>query len=176
MEKNFLIQRYFQRADQLTVTHSSYRKNISKLFSWLLESDRAKNDITTSGLGFKLKTSARVVNLEPIVIAGLEEIDFFVSSFSSLSFSSNYKDGDIIKNGKTLATLHGDISEILAFERTILNILQRLSGIATATNNIVRRVRNQSANVDPWACLNPRAGRPSLSRRRVRRRLQIPVK
>ncbi|MBO5228983.1 MAG: carboxylating nicotinate-nucleotide diphosphorylase, partial [Lachnospiraceae bacterium] len=50
----------------------------------------------------------------------------------------NYKDGDFVKNGDKIGIVRGDIRVLLSGERTALNYLQRMSGIATYTNSIVK--------------------------------------
>jgi len=165
MEKEPLIRKFFQQVDRLTTTKPSYQKKITTLFSWFLESDRINNDVTTKKLELEGVSSARIINLEPVVVAGLEETAFLLKTFSSLSFSPNYKDGEKAENGKTLATIHGEISEILAAERTILNILARMSGIATMTNRLIKLINNKPAprpfiaatRKTPWMNLDKKA-------------------
>lgn len=56
-------------------------------------------------------------------------------------------DGDILENGTEIAEIEGDIHAILAAERTILNLLQRLSGIATATRNLAKLIAHTKTKV-----------------------------
>ena len=55
---------------------------------------------------------------------------------SDTSFDMQAKDGDEVKNGQLLGTIRGDIRVLLEGERTALNYLQRMSGIATYTHSI----------------------------------------
>ena len=68
------------------------------------------------------------------IICGL---DIFKRTFELLDgtshFEANFKDGDSVKKGELIGVLYGDIKAILSGERTALNYLQRMSGIATIT-------------------------------------------
>lgn len=56
----------------------------------------------------------------------------------SVSFDMHVNEGDSVKNGELMAVVTGDIRALLSGERTALNFLQRMSGIATYTNSIVK--------------------------------------
>ena len=56
----------------------------------------------------------------------------------TVTFDMKVKDGDAVKSGELLAVVTGDIRALLSGERTALNYLQRMSGIATYTNSIVK--------------------------------------
>lgn len=57
---------------------------------------------------------------------------------STVGFDMHVNEGDEVKNGELMAVVTGDIRAILSGERTALNFLQRMSGIATYTNSIVK--------------------------------------
>lgn len=57
------------------------------------------------------------------------------------------KDGDVLKKGDIIATVSGSTRTILKGERTALNLIQHLSGIATATNQIVKMVEGTKASI-----------------------------
>ena len=60
---------------------------------------------------------------------------------SELKFKAHKKDGDIVKKGTVIAAINGNTRSLLMAERTALNILQRLSGIATLTCRFVEKVK-----------------------------------
>jgi nicotinate-nucleotide pyrophosphorylase (carboxylating) len=64
-----------------------------------------------------------------------------------LKFKMIYKDGDSVKRGDVLAEIKGNTRSILMAERVALNILQRLSGIATLTNTFVNRVKGSGVKI-----------------------------
>lgn len=78
-------------------------------------------------------------------------IDFALRTFTLLDpdvqIEKLFCDGDTVKEGDILARMHGRTASLLKAERTSLNILQHLSGIATATNRCVRLVEGTNASV-----------------------------
>jgi len=147
MSKYSLIQKYFQKANQLTISNKKYCDVITSLFKWMTANDKVKADITSGLLTLRANNTARIVSHQQAVIAGVEEISFLASTFTNLSFKPLVKDGEKVKNGQTIAAISGKSYEILAYERTILNILQRMSGIATETNFL-----SKSLKTTPGVC------------------------
>ncbi len=90
-----------------------------------------------------LKTPARpgaaaLVARQPLVACGLRLVPLILSVFGGRAAAQfGARDGAAVPAGARLATLHGDARVLLAAERTILNFLQRLSGIATQTRRHV---------------------------------------
>ncbi len=64
-----------------------------------------------------------------------------------VEFTANYKDGDTIQKGDIIATMQGDTTVLLKGERTALNILQHLSGIASATARCVAKAKGTKAQI-----------------------------
>lgn len=72
--------------------------------------------------------------------AGIEETEILAKSLG-LNVETKVTDGDEIGKGKILLKLSGDAQTILSAERTILNLLSRMSGIATATRKLTEKLR-----------------------------------
>jgi nicotinate-nucleotide pyrophosphorylase (carboxylating) len=69
------------------------------------------------------------------VFAGVEIVKWFQAIYAkTLKFDLRVNDGDIFRRDDVLLVVDGAGSDVLAVERTLLNVLQRLSGIATETN------------------------------------------
>ncbi|MBI5122804.1 carboxylating nicotinate-nucleotide diphosphorylase [Candidatus Roizmanbacteria bacterium] len=142
--KNHSILQFFQKKDQLTLDNKAYKKLVDELFVWLLKSDKVTNDISSKNLFTDEKIiSACIITREMITVAGLEEIEYLIKNFTDLQTNILCLDGDEITPGQSLLKINGDIREVLAYERTILNILQRMCGIATETQNIVNKISDQ---------------------------------
>jgi nicotinate-nucleotide pyrophosphorylase (carboxylating) len=108
----------------------------------LLE-DRADNDIT-SRLLFSAgrKAKAVIIAKEKCAIAGLDIArQVFYMLDKKIKFKPLARDGGLIKRGKVVAELEGNLRSILKGERVALNFLMRLSGIATLTRRFVSIVR-----------------------------------
>ncbi len=118
---------------------------VKKLIQYL-EEDVPFEDITSKILPKELKIRAKIITREDCIIAGLEIIKELLKSFN-ISFKSRYNDGDFVKSNDSIAILEGNARNIFLVERTCLNILSRMSGIATKTRRIVDKVRKINKRV-----------------------------
>lgn len=109
---------------------------IKSRVSLTLEDD-ATEDITTKALDLKGEAKAAIIAEENGILCGLFEAK---EIFSGLKTSTKFNEGDKIKSGDQILLIEGEISEILKRERTALNYLQILSGIATETRKLADEV------------------------------------
>ena len=141
-QRQLLIKEFWDRSKELSVKNKGYRNFLEKFFYFLLNEDIGKRDITTDSLIKKNeKISAVVVAKEDGIFAGAEEFAFLNKD---LKINQLKGDGDEIKNGDRLINVLGNATKILEKERTSLNLLQRMSGIATLTNNLVKKLNDKS--------------------------------
>jgi nicotinate-nucleotide pyrophosphorylase (carboxylating) len=85
---------------------------------------------------------------EPMVIAGIEIAAMIIERYDPrLNVKVLVADGDRVEPGKRLLTVQGNARSIVTTERTALNILQRMCGIATATARFVDEIRGTSARL-----------------------------
>ncbi len=125
---------------KLKISNSEYRKFVGKLLELMLEQDSGSEDATTTLLANPRKiVTAEIVAKETGILAGGEEIEFFFKK-KGVEILARKKDGAKIRGGETVIQLKGGAQKILALERTILNLLQRMSGIATAANLLARKI------------------------------------
>jgi nicotinate-nucleotide pyrophosphorylase (carboxylating) len=117
---------------------------IDHLINLALKEDIGTGDITTEILvPAALKTKAIILAKAQGVLAGIEIARrVFLKLDPGIKFKTLIKDGSTLKPGDIIAELHGNARAILTGERTALNFLQRLSGIATHTSQFVTRVRD----------------------------------
>ena len=118
----------------------SMKLNADKLIMSALQEDITSEDITTNSVMPKYQLGeVELICKEDGIIAGL---DVFKRVFELLDenteISFQCKDGDFVEKGQKIGLVRGDIRVLLSGERTALNFLQRMSGIATYTNNIVK--------------------------------------
>jgi nicotinate-nucleotide pyrophosphorylase (carboxylating) len=119
------------------------------LVKWALSEDVGSGDITTlnalpSGVGAR----AAIVIKEAAVVAGLEVARLtFREVDAALKFDLLAADGDHVRAGVAVARVSGSAGSILTAERTALNFLQRLTGVATQTQRFVERVRGTQATI-----------------------------
>lgn len=116
---------------------------------------------TRPGPNAEESTTAAVVARQAGVVAGLATIPELLSVFGvSVTADLHAGDGDIITPGDTLATLTGPLDEIVRVERTLLNLVGRLSGVATRTATFVRTMR--AAGDTPARLYDTRKTTPGL--------------
>ncbi len=119
-----------------------YLSQIDKIIDNALEEDLGPGDITTSAIiDSSLKGKARLLAKEEIILAGIE---VFSRVFSRLDpeivVECTYRDGDVVPNGYDIGIIRGSMIGMLSGERTALNFLQHLSGIATLTKRYVEKI------------------------------------
>lgn len=112
--------------------------NVDNLLMMALREDISSEDVTTNAIMREYKLGeADLICKQDGVIAGL---DVFKRVFELLDENTKvelfFKDGDDVKKGDLLAKVTGDIRVILSGERTALNYLQRMSGIASYTRTV----------------------------------------
>lgn len=116
----------------------SMKVNADDLILLALKEDITSEDITTNSVmpGFRLG-EVELICKEDGVIAGLEvfkRVFELLDEKTEVTFTC--ADGDVVKKGQKLGVVRGDIRVLLSGERTALNYLQRMSGIATYTRTI----------------------------------------
>lgn len=117
--------------------------NVDNLLLQALAEDISSEDVTTNAVMREAKQgTAQLICKQDGVIAGM---DVFKRVFQLLDESVKVtmycKDGDEVKDKDLLAVVEGDIRAILSGERTALNFLQRMSGIATYTRSVAELLK-----------------------------------
>lgn len=112
-----------------------------------LEEDLSNiGDITSEALFSNEKTNANIVCREKCVVAGLIETKVIFDKLG-VNISLLVKDGDEIKKDNIVAQLTGSAKSILKGERLALNIICRMSGIATETRKLVDKCKKINPNI-----------------------------
>ncbi|WP_075718736.1 carboxylating nicotinate-nucleotide diphosphorylase [Roseburia sp. 499] len=114
--------------------------NADELILQALREDISSEDVTTNAVMPKAqKGEAHLICKQDGVLAGLWVFKrVFELLDEDICVKLNFEDGDTVKNGEIIGTVTGDIRAILSGERTALNYLQRMSGIATYTNSVAK--------------------------------------
>jgi nicotinate-nucleotide pyrophosphorylase (carboxylating) len=117
---------------------------VEKLIDLALEEDLGRGDVTTTAvLDPDGVAEADLVAREPLVVAGLAvAAAVFRRVDADLVVSIRIVDGEDAAAGDTLASVYGRAASVLAGERTALNFVQRLSGVATLTRAFVQAAGN----------------------------------
>jgi nicotinate-nucleotide pyrophosphorylase (carboxylating) len=124
-------------------------RRITTLLEAALLEDKAANDITTAlTIDPAMRATATILAKEPCVVAGIGCITAFLTLYGKLKPSGRFEvvshpeifDGVRVRKGQAIAVIRANAASILSTERVILNLMQRMSGIATLTNEFVRAV------------------------------------
>lgn len=121
----------------------------SDLISLALAEDIGTGDVTTEFFTGRLRrATARIVARQPCVLAGGRvAAEVFHRVDSSLDATLERQDGDCLEAGDVAMTISGSAASLLTAERTALNFLQRLSGVATLTRKYVEAVAGTPAKI-----------------------------
>jgi nicotinate-nucleotide pyrophosphorylase (carboxylating) len=117
--------------------------------SALLE-DIQSGDLTSEAIfDAQQQCEAKLIAKQAGVIAGLEVFkESFLLFDSSVSVTLHFKDGDRCENRDEIARIKGPVLSVLGAERVALNLLQRMSGIATLTNQFVQLAKGKCKILD----------------------------
>jgi nicotinate-nucleotide pyrophosphorylase (carboxylating) len=158
------IEQALFRGRSLTLDSPAYCHAVRTITESLLQTDLAPEDLTARALEMKDRfASAAILAREGGVAAGLEEFAFLMRAHE-IEVAFEKQDGDVVKPGDMLLRAEGDESKLLSLERVGLNLLQRMSGIATASRCMQERAGRRSPTTrivgtrkTPWGLLDKRA-------------------
>ncbi len=133
-------------------------KRIRTILEAALAEDKAANDVTTAlTIAPGLQASGTIIAKEACVVSGLGCIPVFLETFAKMSNTPLGRfevvshpeifDGVKVKKGQTLAVIRYNAAALLSCERVMLNLMQRMSGIATLTNEFVKAVAGTKTKV-----------------------------
>ncbi len=126
-----------------------HKKNIDSFINNAIDEDIGKGDFSSLSSITKNKiNSLELISNEECTIAGLSLVGLIISKFNKkIKFITNYKDGQKIKKNSKILVIKGPMIDILSIERLILNCLQRMSGVATLTNNLVNKISHTNCKI-----------------------------
>jgi nicotinate-nucleotide pyrophosphorylase (carboxylating) len=137
MEKWASILSQTAKVKDMFIPHKILEEKLQKM----LAEDIGQGDITTALIAPAESTAeAEAIAKEPGVVAGIEEGKILLESLG-LKVQTLVRDGEKIKDKQVLMRISGDTKAILSAERTFLNILSRMSGIATATRKLTEKIK-----------------------------------
>ncbi len=121
------------------------RKVVEEKLKQILAEDVGQGDVTSEAVvPAGLTANAEVLAKEAGVAAGIEETLIFAESLG-LSVNAEVVDGDEVEKGTIILKISGNARVILSAERTLLNLLSRMSSIATATRKLTEKLRKANS-------------------------------
>ena len=124
-------------------------EKIRDIVQLAIKEDIGAGDITSKIFipdGFE--TEGVIIAKEAGIVAGLPVAGYVLSQIDeNLIFTSNIEDGSRVKKGTIIGSVKGLTLSLLSAERLVLNFLQRLSGIATATNRFAEKIKGYRTQI-----------------------------
>ena len=164
MERQEFIHKAYNQVKELTLDKPEYQKRILAFTTALVEEDVGdRGDITSDSVLRNLnpKTTARLIAKDSGVCAGLDEAVWFYDQ-NGIEIIDRLRDGDWVENGESILSLHGKCKDLLRTERMGLNLIQRMSGIATLTHKLIQKIDQSKTCIaatrkTPWGSLDKKA-------------------
>lgn len=158
------VRKAFYRGESLRLQNHEYVKALSDITSELLREDAEKGDVTVESLGIGCETCAFEIRAkEGGVAAGIDEAKWVYRS-AGVQASGTMKDGEQVVPGDRLLCAEGSASALFRLERVVVNLIQRMSGIATSTREMVNEIKTRWPEVHviatrktPWGLLDKKA-------------------
>jgi nicotinate-nucleotide pyrophosphorylase (carboxylating) len=133
-------------------------KKVRAILESALAEDKAANDVTTAlTIDPKMRATGTIIAKQECVVSGLGCIPVFLEIFAKMSSAPLGRfevvshpeifDGVKVKSGQPLAVIRYNAAAILSCERVILNLMQRMCGIATLTHEFVTAVKGTKTQV-----------------------------
>ena len=154
----------FYRGSELALANPTYLHAVRGILGELLRQDTESGDLTVSALGLNRKTCGAEVRVKQAgVAAGIQEAVWLYEQ-GGVAVEQKVSDGDRLKEKDCLLRVRGEAAAVLSLERVVVNLLQRMSGIATATHKLVELAHKISpaahilgTRKTPWGLLDKRA-------------------
>ncbi|MDL9994803.1 carboxylating nicotinate-nucleotide diphosphorylase [Bacillus stercoris] len=121
---------------------------LKKLLNHFFLEDIGSGDLTSQSIFGEQNCEAEIVAKSEGIFAGAAVIkEGFALLDENVQIILHKKDGDILRKGEVIAVLCGPAAALLSGERVVLNLIQRLSGIATMTREAVRRLDDEQIKI-----------------------------
>jgi len=147
LDREKLVEKAYQRGKDLNLNNKNYLNWLEKFFEQEYREDLGPGDITSQAVLPKNKLGRAVIKAKQIgIVGGVEEASCFYEKHG-LKVKILAQDAEEIKGRSTILEVYGRQRDILATERIGLNVLQRMSGIATETKYVVELLRGYKTRI-----------------------------
>jgi len=147
LDREKLVEQAYQRGKELNLRNKNYLSWLEKFFDQEYREDVGSGDITSEAILTKNRHGRAVlIAKQSGIIGGVEEASWFFKRHG-LEVKIYAQDAKEIQRGNSILEVYGGQKDILATERTGLNVLQRMSGIATETSYLVDLLRGYKTRI-----------------------------
>ncbi|HOW16721.1 MAG TPA: carboxylating nicotinate-nucleotide diphosphorylase [bacterium] len=125
------------------------KEKLTALIRTALQEDLPKGDLTCNAVvPNEMLAKGKVISKADYVVSGIELAEFCYAGLDKgIKFSSKFKDSQKIKKGEILFEVYGNAAVLLKVERTVLNIVSHMMGVATKTSELVELVKGTNAKI-----------------------------
>jgi nicotinate-nucleotide pyrophosphorylase (carboxylating) len=137
LDRKNLVELAYQKGKELNLNNKNYRSWLTAFFDKEYVNDVGARDITSEAILEKNKPGKAILKTKASgIVGGIEEVSWFLQKHQ-LKVKVHAKDGQRVLRGEPVLEIRGGQKDILTTERIFLNVLQRMSGIATETKCLV---------------------------------------
>jgi nicotinate-nucleotide pyrophosphorylase (carboxylating) len=147
LDRQKLVELAYQKGKELTLANENYLRWLEAFFEKEYRDDVGAGDVTSKAVLAENKSRKAFLKAKQAgVIAGIEEVSWFLQRHS-LEVKVCIKDGNPVLGGETVLEIQGTQKDLLATERIALNVLQRMSGIATETKRLAELLKASGTRI-----------------------------
>jgi len=147
LDRQKLVEIAYQKGKELNLNNKNYLNWLDAFVEKEYRDDVGAGDITSEAILAKNKPRKAVLKAKQSgVIGGIEEVSWFLRKHR-LEVKVCIKDGEEVLKGETILEIQGGQKDILVTERIGLNVLQRMSGIATETKRLTDLLKDYSTRI-----------------------------
>jgi nicotinate-nucleotide pyrophosphorylase (carboxylating) len=147
LDRQKLVEFTYQKGKELNLNNKDYLSWLETFFDKEYADDVGAGDITSETILAKSKPRKAFLKVKQSgVIGGIEEVSWFLRKHR-LEVKVCIKDGEEALEGETILEVQGGQEDILATERIGLNILQRMSGVATETKRLTNLLKGYNTRI-----------------------------
>src|SRR3989338_506993 len=173
MDRKVLREFTHKAGSFLSVENSSYKQWVFRYTFLELEKDLSlKGDVTTDSIFPETRVvKAKIIAKKEGVFAGHDEIKYFLIDADaqfrpkirgSFELNFHFRDGEEFKPGDVLVEISAELHDLLAVERATLNLIMRMSAIATMTRRMINIVKDHDVLITPtrktlWGLIDKKA-------------------
>jgi nicotinate-nucleotide pyrophosphorylase (carboxylating) len=147
LDRQKLVEVAYQKGKELNLNNKNYLNWLDAFFEKEYRDDVGAGDITSEAILAENKRRKAVLKAKQSgVIGGIEEVSWFLRKHR-LEVKVCIKDSEEILEGETILEIQGGQKDILATERIALNVLQRMSGVATETKRLTDLLKDYNTRI-----------------------------
>jgi nicotinate-nucleotide pyrophosphorylase (carboxylating) len=147
LDRQKVVEFAYQKGKELNLNNKNYLNWLDAFFEKEYRDDVGAGDITSEAILAKNKPRKAVLKAKQSgVIGGIEEVSWFLRKHR-LEVKVCIKDGEEALEGETILEIKGGQKDILATERIALNVLQRMSGVATETKRLTDLLKDYNTRI-----------------------------